>query len=228
MVSSSRYQEQSMNADHKLQKLVLDALDYDPNIDCSHIGVAARDGIVTLSGHVASNPEKRAAELAAGRVVGVKAVVDDLLVELPGRNLTPDETIAERCYEMIAALSSIPLDRIHLSVSEGVVTVHGDVDYLQQRVAVEAELWGLSCVRGLTNEVVVLPPVKTDVVREKVRQVLSSISPINAEKLEVRAVGTRVTLKGTVNSWHEKGLAESAVWSVPGVTGIDDQIVVLG
>ena len=216
-----------MNPEHNLQKLVCEALEFDPTVDCSHIGVVVRDGIVTLSGHVASVTEKRAAEIIAGRVKGVKAVIDDILVELPGRCQTPDEIIAERGYELLAADTSVPLDRIHLGVKDGVVTIHGDVDQDYQRAAVETDLHTLSGVSEIRNELVIRSPVKAEAVREKIRQMLAPISPINAERIEVKAVGTRITLRGTVNSWHEKGLAESAVWSVPGVTGLDDQIIVV-
>ena len=216
-----------MNADHGLQKLVLEALDYDPDIDCSHIGVLVRGGIVTLSGHVSSNLEKRKAEIVAGCVAGVLAVIDDVVVELPGRPQTEDEVIAERCLAHLSADRSISLARIHISVADGIVTIHGDVDHERERGKIEAILSGLVLVRGLVNELIVKPPVKAGLVREKVRQALQPISPINAEKIDVKTMGTHVILKGAVNSWHERGLAESAVWSVPGVTSLDNRIVVL-
>jgi osmotically-inducible protein OsmY len=216
-----------MNADHKLQKLVLEALDFDPDIDCSRIGVGVRGGIVTLSGHVGSNLEKRKAEITAGCVPGVRAVIDDVLVELPGRTQTEDEQIAEHCLEELSADQAISLDRIHISVADGIVTVHGDVDHEQERGRIDAILSKLSFVHRLVNELVVKPPVKAGFVREKVRQALQPISPINAEKVEVETMGTRVILKGAVNSWHERGLAESAARSVPGVTSLDNRIVVL-
>jgi osmotically-inducible protein OsmY len=215
-----------MTPDQKLQKLVLDALDFDLNVDRSHIGIAVRDGIVTLSGHVSSNPEKRAAEIAAGGVVGVRAVIDDLLVELPGRVQSEDEIIAERCLAHLSADPSIPLDRVHIAVADGVVTIHGDVDSTHQRERIEAELGRLEFLRGVASELVIKPPVRADMVREKVREALSPISPINSEKIEVKAIGTHVILRGAVNSWHERGVAESAVWSVPGVSSLDDQLEV--
>lgn len=215
-----------MNPDHKLQRLVLAALDADPAIDCSHIGVVVRDAIVTLSGHVPSNAEKRAAEVVAGRVAGVRAVIDDVLVELPGRRQTADEAIAERCYEKLAANLSVPLDRIHIGVKAGVVTLHGDVDHEHQRQVAEAELRGLRVVGEVLNELVVRPPVRVETVRDKIRLALAALPDGEAEAIEVRVNGSHVTLRGTVGSWRARSLAESAVWSVPGVSGIDDQIVV--
>jgi osmotically-inducible protein OsmY len=205
---------------------VLEALDYDPTIDCSHIGVSVRDRIVTLSGHVASNGEKSAAAVVAGRVKGVRAVIDDLLLELPGRVQTADEALAERCYAQLADNSSVPSDRIHLSVCEGIVTLRGNVDHGFQRDLAATCIGKASGVRGLANELTVKPPVHADAVRRKVREILTPISAINASRIDVETQGSHVTLRGRVNSWHERGLAESAVWSVPGVTGLDDLIVV--
>ncbi|HTJ59024.1 MAG TPA: BON domain-containing protein [Devosiaceae bacterium] len=215
-----------MNIDHKLQKAVIEALDYDPDIDCGHIGVTVRDQIVTLTGHVSSNAEKRAAEIVAGRVDGVRAVIDDVLVELPGRSRTADEVIAENCYERLAEERSVPYERVHVSVCDGIVTVHGDVDNDYQREAAKAAIADLDGVRSLIDELAIKPPVNAEAVRARIRQMLAPISAINANRIEVKTEGSHVTLHGTVNSWHERGLAESAVWSVPGVTGLSDLIVV--
>lgn len=215
-----------MTTDQKLQKLVLEALSYNPDIDWSHIGVAARDGIVTLSGCVRSNAEKRAAEVAAGGTAGVRAVIDDLLVELPGRVASADETIAERCIAHLAADRATDLDRVHVVVADGVVALRGEVDREGERKRVEASLHELEFLGGLINELVVKPPVEAEFVRQKVRDAVRPISAINAEKIVVKAVGSRVTLEGTVNSWHERGMAESAAWSVPGVSTVEDLIEV--
>jgi len=216
-----------MNSDQKLQKAVFDQLDFDPAIDVSHIGVTARDAIVTLSGHVGSNAEKRAAEILAGKVAGVRAVIDDLLVEMPGKVQTWDETVAQRCCDVLAADPSVPFDRVHISVKDGNVTIHGDVDREQDRVNIARLLEHVTDVKAVTDDLKVLPPVRSEAVARRIRQMLEPISEINANHIEVQIRGTHVTLSGRVNSWHERGVAESAVWSVPGVTGLDDQIEVL-
>jgi osmotically-inducible protein OsmY len=215
-----------MTPDQKLQKLVLEALDYSLEIDCSHIGVAVREGIVTLCGHVRSNAEKRAAEIAAGGTAGVRAVIDDLLVELPGRAANEDEIIAERCVAHLSADRATDLDRVHLVVADGIVTLYGEVDRESDRKRIDARLRKLRFLRGLVNELAVKPPVKAELVRRRVCDALRPISAINAENIVVRAIGSRVTLKGTVNSWHEREVAESAVWSVPGVSSVEDLLEV--
>ena len=114
-----------MREDHKLQAAVQAHLDLDPAINSSHIGVSAREGIVMISGHVPSLLERSAAERAAGQVKGVRAVINELVVELPGLNRTSDEQIAERAYARLASNVSVPLDRLHLAVKDGRITVAG-------------------------------------------------------------------------------------------------------
>jgi len=215
-----------MRNDHRLQMAVLEHLDCDPSINSSHIGVSARDGVVTLSGHVPSFGEKRAAEKTAGQVKGVKAIVDQITIELPGACQTSDEQVAERAYARLASNLSVPMERIHVNVENGVVTLRGDVDWQYQRQAAEEDLHKLDCVREVISEIALRPPVEPSRVQDKVHEALARIAPIDAAKVRVKAEGSRVTLLGTVNSWHEKGLAESAAWSVPGVTEVVDHIAV--
>ena len=216
-----------MRSDHQLQKAVQDHLDCDPSINSSHVGVAVRDGVVTLSGHVPSFGEKRCAEKAAGMVKGVKAIIDQIAVELPGKCQTPDEVVAERAYSRLSFNKSVPVERIRMTVEKGVVTLRGDVDWQYQRQAAETDMHTLDCVREVRNEIEIKPPVETKVVRDKVREVLARIAPLDADRIVIETDGSCVTLTGTVNSWHEKGLAESAVWSVPGVTSVADEITVV-
>jgi len=216
-----------MRSDHQLQKDVLENLDYDPAINCSHIGVAARDGLVTLSGHVPSLGEKRAAAISAGQVKGVKAVIDEIAIELPDRCKTPDEIVAERAYSRLVTNRSVPMARVHLEVKDGVVTLRGDVDWQYQRLEAEADLHKLDCIRDVRNELIVKPPVRLELVRSKVHDALARLAPLDADNIEIETDGTAVTLTGAVTSWHEKGLAESAVWSVPGGTSVHNKVAVV-
>ncbi len=147
-------------------------------------------------------------------------------MELPGRCQTPDEILAERAYARLSTNASVPTERIHLSVEDGVLTLHGDVDWHYQRQAAEADLHQLDCVLEIHNEIAIKPPVKVALVREKVHDALARIEPLDADRIEVKTDGGHVILSGTVNSWHERGMAESAAWSVPGVTSVADEIIV--
>lgn len=216
-----------MREDHKLQAAVQSRLDLDPAINSSHIGVTAREGVVTVSGHVPSLQERSSAERAAGQVKGVKAVVNELAVELSGVNRTPDEQIAERAYARLASNVSVPLDRLHLAVKDGTVTLHGDVDWHFQLKAAIDDLELLEGVREIRSDAQIRPPVQAEQVREKIKQALARIAPLDAERIGVTAEGSKVTLSGEVTSWHEKGLAESTAWCVPGVSQVTNQITVL-
>jgi osmotically-inducible protein OsmY len=215
-----------MRQDHTLQRDVLAQLDFDPSINSSHIGVAVRDGIVTLSGHVPSLLEKARAEDVAARVRSVKAVVDEIAVELPGRCETPDELVAQRAYERLSSNLSVPVDRLHISVTDGVVTLRGDVDWQYQREAALQDLRHLDCIRNLRSEVVIKPPVEVGEVSRRIHDALERLGLNVGDSIVVRILGSDVTLSGTVNSWHEKGMAENVAWSVPGVSHVNNNISV--
>lgn len=213
--------------DHKLQAAVQERLDLDPAINSSHIGVSAREGIVTLSGHVPNLLDRTAAAQAAGLVKGVKAVVDELRVELPGEHQTADEHVAEQAYARLASNASVPPGRIHLVVQDAVVTLYGDVDWHFQRQAAIDDLSRLSCVRGIKSDVQIKPPVEGTLVEKKIHEALQQIAPLDADRITVQAEGSCVTLVGEVTSWHEKGIAETAAWSVPGVSQVTNNITVV-
>lgn len=216
-----------MREDHKLQAAVQARLDLDPAINSSHIGVSAREGIVTISGHVPSLLERSAAERAAGQVKGVRAVINELVVELPGLNRTSDEQIAERAYARLATNVSVPLDRLHLAVKDGTVILHGDVDWHFQLQAAIDDLELLEGVREVRSDAQIRPPVRAEQVHEKIKQALARTAPLDAERIDVIANGSEVTLTGEVTSWQERGLAESTAWCVPGVSHVTNQITVL-
>lgn len=216
-----------MREDHKLQAAVQLRLDLDPSINSSHIGVSARDGIVTISGHVPSLLERSAAERGVGQVKGVRAVVNELVVELPGISQTSDEHLAERAYARLASNVSVPLERLHLAVKDGTITLHGDVDWHFQLKAAIDDLELLEGVREIRSDAQIRPPVQAEHVHEKIKQALAGIAPLDADRIDVTAVGSEVTLSGEVTSWHEKGLAESTAWCVPGVSQVTNQITVL-
>lgn len=215
-----------MRKEHELQRAVLEQLDFDPAVNSSHIGVAVRDGVVTLSGHVPSYGDKARAEVAAGLVKGVKAVVDELTVELPGHCETPDEIVARRAYERLATNRHVPVDRIHLSVHEGTVTMRGDVDWEFQRAAAVADLQQLNCIKGVRNEVTIKPPIDAVVVSDTIRDALARLGLNSGDNIEVLAKGSDIALTGRVTSWQERRLAESVAWSLPGVSHVNNRITV--
>jgi osmotically-inducible protein OsmY len=190
----------------------------------AHIGVTAREGVVTLSGHVPSYWEKRSAEAAASRVKGVKAVVEEIKVQLANVTLWTDDQLAERALQNLASDGSVPKDQIKLAIEKGWVTLTGEVDWNYQKIAAEYDIHRLLGVVGVTNEIRIKPRVQAYEVREKIEKALERIAPFDAADISIKTDGGKVILGGNVRNWYERDLVETAAWSVPGVTQVQDKI----
>jgi osmotically-inducible protein OsmY len=213
-----------MMDDKQLQQSVLDELAWDPSITSAHIGVAARQGVVTLSGHVPTYWEKRSAETAASRVKGVKAVAEEIKVQPIGDEAWEDDTIAGRALASLASNSSLPKDRIKLAVEKGWVTLTGQVDWKYQKTAAEYDVHRLIGVVGITNNIMIKPDVQAYEVREKIAKALERIAPFDSTRISITTDGGKVTLGGDLRNWYERDIVETAAWSVPGVTDVKDEI----
>ena len=212
-------------SDKQLQHSVTEELEWEPSITSAHIGVAAKEGVVTLSGHVPTYWEKRSAEATTSRVKGVKAVVEEIKVQLFGGNSWSDEQIAERALQNLASDGSVPKDQIKLMVEKGQVTLSGEVDWNYQKKAAEYDVQRMMGVVGVTNEIKIKPHVQTYEVREKIEKALERIAPFDAANISIKTDGGKVTLSGNVLNRYERDLVETAAWSVPGVTQVQDKIV---
>jgi len=210
--------------DKQLQQAVIDELAWEPSVTSEHIGVTAREGIVTLSGRVPSYWEKRAANAAATRVKGVKAVAEEIEVKLFGGNIWADDKIAERGVQHLASDGSVPKDKVKLTVDKGWITLTGEVDWNYQKTAAEYAVNRLTGVLGVTNDIKIKPHVQAFEVREKIETALKRTAAFDAQHLSINIDGSKVTLGGRLNNWHERDIAETAAWSVPGVTQVQDKI----
>ena len=211
--------------DKDLQQSVLDELDFEPSIDCSHIGVTATDGIVTLTGHVPTYAQKTAAERAVWRVRGVRAVVQK--VDVHYRSDAPtDEEIAKRALVVLRWDSTVP-DSVHVKVADGWVTLEGEVDWQYQRTNAERGLRRLEGIRGIHNVITLRPRVTPAQVRERIVGALRRSAEVEANgiRVDVRDGGT-ITLEGRVDNWAERAAVEQAVWSAPGVKSVVDRLVI--
>jgi osmotically-inducible protein OsmY len=211
--------------DKLLQQSVTDELAWEPSVTSEHIGVTARDGIITLSGHVPSYWEKRAAQSAASRVKGVKGVVEEIEVKLFGGGIWADDNLAERALQNLASDGSVPKERVKLVVEKGWITLTGDVDWNYQKMAAENTVHRLLGVLGVMNEIKIKPHVQAYEVREKIQKALERVAAFDAQHLSINIDGGKVTLGGKLDNWHERHLAETAAWSVPGVTQVQDKIL---
>jgi len=198
---------------------------WDPQITSKDIGGSIKDGIVTLYGFVSSFMEKDAAERAAKRVQGVRAVANDLKIK-PSFTRT-DPEIARDVVQAMVNHIFLPANKITATVREGWVTLEGSVDWQYQRKLAENDAKKIRGVMGITNSILLKPPVSTTDVKTKIEEALERNARVDATGVTVEANGTVVKLSGTVRSWAEKEDADDAAWSAPGVTYVDNQIAVV-
>ena len=216
-----------MTSEHRLRQDVLDELDFEPSINAAHIGVGVNAGVVTLTGFVSSYREKLAAERAARRVKGVKAIAEGIEVRLPSDKKTADDEIAGRVVDILKWRVGFPADRITVKVEKGLVTLTGDVDWQFQKTEAEAAVHHLTGIVGVANLIQVRSPVHDAEVKEKIQNALRRSAELDASQITVQAEGEgRVVLGGKVHAWYERDLAEQAAWAAPGVTAVVDHILI--
>ncbi len=216
----------SIRTDEDIQTDVLEELKWDTRVRPNEIGVAVKDGVVTLTGWVDSYLKKIAAEEAAHRVRGVKAVANDIEVRLPGSAERTDADLAKAALNALKWEAAISTDKLDVTVSHGWVTLKGEVDYRFQKREAERAVERLSGVKGVINLIVVKPRVSPSDLKQNIEKALLRNAETDAEHITVEVQGSKVILRGTVRSYAEKKAAEEAAWSAPGITEVDNRIVI--
>lgn len=212
-------------SDLTLRQTVLDELEFEPSVDAAHIGVAVKDGVVTLSGHVGSYAEKLAAEQATRRVKEVQAIAQEIEVRYPEDQKTADDEIAARALNILRWSAVVPAGSVLVKVQDGWVTLSGQVSWQYQRNAAESQIRRLSGVKGVVNSVTIKSRVQPIDVKRKIEDALKRNAEIQAQSIRVSVEdGGRVELEGNVHDWREREVAENAAWSVPGVVRVDDRL----
>jgi osmotically-inducible protein OsmY len=211
--------------DRELRQNVIDELDFEPSIDAADIGVTAENGVVTLSGHVPSYAQKMAAERAAWRVKGVKAIAEEIQVRLPTDKKHNDDEIAQRALSVLAWDVVVPRDSVHVRVQNGWVTLSGEMDWNYQREAALADVRKLAGVSGVFNDITLKPSVQVGDVKQRITDALKRHAEVEASQIQisVRDGGT-VEIEGGVDNWDERQAVVRAAWSAPGVRAVSEHL----
>src|SRR5260370_28046411 len=216
----------SIRTDEAIQADILEELKWDTRVQPNEIGVAVKDGIVTLTGWVDSYLKKMAAEEAAHRIRGVKAVANDIEGRLPGSAQRTDADLAKAVRNALKWEASIPAGKLDVTVSQGWVTLKGEVEFGFQKRDAERAVQRLSGVKGVTNLITVKPLVSPTDLKQQIERALVRNAETDARQITVEVQGGKVILRRTVRSYAEKQAAEDTAWSAPGVSEVDNRIMI--
>jgi osmotically-inducible protein OsmY len=214
--------------DEQIQQDIMEELKWDARVQPNEVGVAVKEGIVTLTGWVDNYTKKWVAERGAHRVRGVKAVANDIEVRLPSASERTDADIAAAATRALEWDALVPVEKLDVTVSKGWATLRGEVEWEFQRREAERSVRRLSGVRGVTNLITVRPrvsPSRNDLKR-RIEDALVRNAETDADRIQIDVDASKVILRGTVRSWMEKQEAERIAWSAPGVTAVDNRITV--
>jgi osmotically-inducible protein OsmY len=213
-----------MKNDLEIQNDVMDEIRWEPSLNPSEIGVAVKEGIVTLSGQVDSFFKKQTAEKAAKRVKGVKAIAEDIQIGVSPSYKRTDADIAAAVVNALKWHTAVQEEKITVKVENGIVRLDGEVEWEYQKKNAKAAVENLSGVIAVANLIRIKPKLAASNIEQKISEAFQRNAAIDANKINVNVEGNRVTLTGTVRSFSEKDDAENAAWAAPGVLHVDNRI----
>jgi osmotically-inducible protein OsmY len=204
---------------------VLAEIEWEPSVDEASIGVAAHNGVVTLSGQVSSYYEKSQLMAAVKRVDGVAAIADEITIESKLQFKPTDTDIARAVHAALEANAAIPAEHVRAVVDDGRVTLEGDVDWQYQRLAAQSTAEHARGVRSVINLIhLPEPPVRPVDVKAKIEAAFRRRADIDASRITVRVDAGTVVLEGAVPAAYERDAAEAAAWGAKGIRAVDDRI----
>ena len=211
--------------DLQLRQDIIAELDFEPSVNSENIGVAVKDGVVTLSGFTGSYAEKLAVETAVKRVKGVQAIAEEIEVRYASDKKTHDDEIAARILSIMRWNAVVPADRVMVKVQGGRVHLTGEVDWLYQKDAAESEVRRLSGVVSVMNAIQIRPRAQPGDVKRKIEDALKRYAEVDAQGIHVSLLdGGRVALDGQVHDWRERDVVQRAALSAAGVTGVENHL----
>lgn len=215
-----------MKTDIQIQKDVMEELEWEPYLNSSEIGVAVKNGVVTLSGTLNSFSKKIALEKAVKRVKGVRAIAEDVEVNVTPALSKTDSEIADAVLHTLKWQTTIPDEDIYVKVEDGIVKLEGQTDWDFQRNSAKTVIENLSGVRSVINLITLKPSLNSGDIHQQINAAFERNARIDSGKIDVIVEGTTVILQGKVRSFAEKDDAETAAWLAPGVTSIENNLEV--
>ncbi|CAO3424751.1 BON domain-containing protein [Azospirillum endophyticum] len=215
-----------MRSDSDVKRDVEFEIRWTPALDPTDIGVAVKNGVVTLTGFVHSYLEKFEAEKAVKRVSGVVGVANDLEVRIPSGEERPDPEIARDAVAAIKSWLPLSWESIKVIVKSAWVTLEGTTEWNYQRESAEKAVRQVRGVKGVTNLITLKPQVAPSEIKQKIEEAFRRSAEVDANRITIEANGSEIILKGTVRSWAERQEAERAAWAAPGVTKVENRIVI--
>lgn len=215
-----------MKNNAELQKDVQNAIKWEPLLHAAEIGVTVHEGVVTLTGEVDSYTKKMEAENAAKKVIGVKALVENIEVKFPNSWTKTDAEVAKEVLTALQGNNSVPNDKVSVKIEKGWVTLDGTLAWNYQREAAKTAVSHLIGVKGITTNITVQSDVHDRIEKEDVENALALNWSIDDSDITVSVSGTNVTLTGTVNSWYQKDEAGRIAWNTPGIWNVKNDLTV--
>jgi len=213
-------------SDNTVRQDILDELEFEPSLDATTVGVAVRDGVVTLTGWVESYSEKLTVERAVERIKGVRGIAQEIEVRPRDPNGPHDDEITQRAIAALRWSTMVPDGRIMVKVEHGRVTLMGTLDWAYQKRGALDLVRGLRGVIAVTDLIELAERVASKDVKTAIENALGRHAELEDRDVKVSVAGNRVTLDGRVASWRARRVVEEAAWSVAGVTEVTDQLIV--
>jgi osmotically-inducible protein OsmY len=218
--------EAIMKSDSEIERDVKDELTWNPDLDASDIAVSVKNGVVALAGYVRSYADRYEAEMAAKRVAGVVGVANDIEVRLPSVDERPDPDIARDAVAALRIQLPFSSESIKVIVKSGWVTLEGQVEWQYQKNTAETTVRRIKGVKGVINSILLQPRAEPSQIKSQIMGAFRRNAEVDADRIQIETDGSKVVLKGSVRSWIEREEAERVAWSAPGVSAVEDRIVV--
>jgi osmotically-inducible protein OsmY len=215
-----------MRGDQDIQKDVVDELQWAPDVNDQDIAVKVTDGVVSLTGFVRNYLERNTAEFAAKRVLGVRAIANDIEVSLPSQDALPDPAIARDALAAIRRELPLFCEQLRVLVHQGHITLEGEVEWDFQRNAIERAVRGLKGVTAISNIIRIKPRIAPTDIKRRIEEAFHRSGAVDANHISVDANGGEVILRGKVRSWSEREEAQRMAWSAPGVAVVRNEILI--